>query len=82
MQEVEQQTDVQAAELLMEHGAKVSGLITFRPQSAQAAAEAVGQALGRSARCCTRFTGTRAQRRRHAVWRPTSRLVGDDPERR
>jgi len=41
MQEVGQQTAVQAAELLMEHGAKVSGLITFRPQTTQAAAEAV-----------------------------------------
>ena len=49
MQEVEQQTDVQAAELLMEHGAKVSGLITFRPQSAQAAAEAVGHLAKRLA---------------------------------
>lgn len=45
---VEQQTDVQAAELLMEHGAK-SGLITFRPQSAQAAAEAVGHLAKRLA---------------------------------
>jgi hypothetical protein len=42
MQGVEHQTAVQAAELLMEHGTKVKGLITFRPESAQAAAEAVG----------------------------------------
>jgi hypothetical protein len=49
MQGIEAQTAVQAAELLMEHGAKVSGLITFRPQSAQAAAEAVGHLAKRLA---------------------------------
>jgi hypothetical protein len=49
MQGVEQQSAVQAAELLMEHGAKVRGLITFRPQSEQAAAEAVGHLAKRLA---------------------------------
>lgn len=42
MHEVEQQSAVEAAALLMEHGAKGARLIAFRPQSVQAAAEAVG----------------------------------------
>lgn len=46
---VEQQSAVEAAELLMEHGAKGSGLIAFRPQSVQAAAEAVGHLAKRLA---------------------------------
>jgi hypothetical protein len=49
MQRDEQQTAVQAAELLMEHGAKASRLIKFRPRSAQAAAEAVGHLAKRLA---------------------------------
>ncbi|KWO67327.1 hypothetical protein WT98_02550 [Burkholderia territorii] len=49
MRAVEQQSAVEAAELLMEHGAKGSGLIAFRPQSVQAAAEAVGHLAKRLA---------------------------------
>ncbi|MFS8934827.1 sacsin N-terminal ATP-binding-like domain-containing protein [Cupriavidus taiwanensis] len=42
MHAIEQMSAVEAAKLLMEHGAKAGGLIAFRPQSVQAAAEAVG----------------------------------------
>lgn len=47
--EFEQQSAVEAAELLMEHGAKGSRLIAFRPQSVLAAAEAVGHLAKRLA---------------------------------
>lgn len=49
MHALEQQSAVEAAELLMEHGAKGNGLIAFRPQSVQAAAEAVGHLAKRLA---------------------------------
>jgi hypothetical protein len=49
MQGIEQQTAIQAAELLMQRGAKARGRITFRPQSVRDAAEAIGHLAKRLA---------------------------------
>lgn len=47
----EQQSAAQAADLLMEHGVEARDRITFRADTAQAAADAVGQLAKHSTAC-------------------------------